>query len=130
MHRERMSLRDRPSTRRLLIGAVLLFLGLFLFVPLVTVIYEALREGLGTYVKALHDEETLAAIKLTLLAAGIAVPLNLAFGVAAAWAIAKFEFVGKSVLTTLIDLPFAVSPVISGLIYVLLFGRRGGSGRG
>ena len=86
---------------------------------------EALRQGLGAYLAALVEPDALAAIRLTLLVAAIAVPLNLVFGVAAAWAIAKFEFRGKSLLITLIDLPFAVSPVISGLIYVLLFGAQG-----
>jgi sulfate transport system permease protein len=111
--------------RSLLIGLALLFLALFLFLPLAAVFAEALRDGLGAYLRSLKDEEAIAAIKLTLLAAGIAVPLNLLFGVAASWAIAKFEFIGKSVLITLIDLPFAVSPVISGLIYVLMFGAQG-----
>jgi sulfate transport system permease protein len=103
----------------------LLFLSLFLFVPLVAVFTEALRKGFDTYITALTDADALSAIKLTLIAAAIAVPLNLVFGVAAAWAIAKFEFKGKSILITLIDLPFAVSPVIAGLIYVLIFGLQG-----
>ena len=111
--------------RRLLIGVALLFLSLFLFVPLLAVFYEALRKGLGLYVSAISDPDALAAIRLTLLSVAIAVPLNAIFGLAAAWAIAKFEFRGKSVLITLIDLPFAVSPVIAGLLYVLLFGSRG-----
>ncbi|HTN44225.1 MAG TPA: sulfate ABC transporter permease subunit CysW [Nitrospiria bacterium] len=115
-----------PSfVRRTLITTALLFLGLFLFAPLAAVFAEALRKGLSAYLAALVEPDALAAIKLTLLAAGIAVPLNLVFGVAAAWAIAKFEFVGKNILMTLIDLPFAVSPVIAGLIYVLLFGLQG-----
>lgn len=108
-----------------LIITTLLFLSLFLFVPLAAVFTEALRKGFDTYVSALTDPDALSAIKLTLIAAAIAVPLNLVFGVAAAWAIAKFEFKGKSVLITLIDLPFAVSPVIAGLIYVLIFGMQG-----
>ena len=108
-----------------LIAVALLFLTLFLFVPLVAVFTEALKRGWDTYVEAILDPDALSAIKLTLIAAGIAVPLNLVFGVAAAWAIAKFEFRGKSVLLTLIDLPFSVSPVIAGLIYVLLFGAQG-----
>jgi sulfate/thiosulfate transport system permease protein len=108
-----------------LIGLALLFLGLFLFLPLVAVFAEALGKGVGVYLASLHEPDALAAIRLTLLTAVIAVPLNLVFGVAAAWAIAKFEFQGKSLLTTLIDLPFSVSPVISGLIYVLLFGLQG-----
>ena len=101
------------------------FLGLFLFVPLAAVFTEALRRGVGPYFQAFRNPDAVAAIRLTLTVAVIAVPLNLVFGVAASWAIAKFNFPGKSVLTTLIDLPFAVSPVISGLIYVLLFGLQG-----
>jgi sulfate transport system permease protein len=117
---------DEPAfVRWLLIGGALLFLLLFLFVPLAAVFTEALRHGVAAYFAALSDPDALAAIRLTLLAAGVAVPLNVLFGLAAAWAIAKFEFFGKSVLTTLIDLPFAVSPVIAGLIFVLLFGRQG-----
>jgi sulfate transport system permease protein len=111
--------------RWLLIGAAFTFLGVFLFVPLLAVFAQALQKGVATYFAALHEPEALAAIRLTLLTAAIAVPLNLVFGVAAAWAIAKFEFWGKSVLITLIDVPFAVSPVISGLIFVLLFGLQG-----
>lgn len=111
--------------RVLLLGLSLGFLGLFLFVPLVAVFTEALRKGFGAYFASFRDAEAISAIKLTLLAAGISVPLNLVFGLAASWAIAKFEFVGKSVLITLIDLPIAVSPVISGLIFVLLFGLQG-----
>ncbi len=101
------------------------FVGLFLVVPLASVFTEALRKGFGAYLAAFNEPDALSAIKLTFLTAGIAVPLNLVFGLTASWAIAKFEFVGKSVLTTIIDLPFAVSPVISGLIYVLLFGLQG-----
>jgi sulfate transport system permease protein len=104
---------------------MLAFLTLFLIVPLVAVFTEALRKGFSTYITALIDPDALSSIKLTLIAAAIAVPLNLVFGVAAAWAIAKFEFKGKSILITLIDLPFAVSPVIAGLIYVLIFGLQG-----
>ncbi|MEO8628296.1 MAG: sulfate ABC transporter permease subunit CysW [Betaproteobacteria bacterium] len=111
--------------RWLLIGIALAFLGLFLFVPLVAVFMEAFRKGTDAYFAALREPDALAAIKLTLVVAAIAVPANLVFGVAAAWAIAKFEFKGKSILIALIDLPFAVSPVISGLIYVLLFGAQG-----
>ena len=111
--------------RRALIGGALLFLTLFLFVPLAFVFYSALKKGLGVYVAAVFDPDALAAIRLTLLTAALAVPANLVFGIAAAWAIAKFDFRGKSVLTTLIDLPFSVSPVIAGLIYVLLFGMQG-----
>lgn len=101
------------------------FLGLFLVLPLVAVFTEALREGVKAYFASFRDPAALAAIRLTLVATAIAVPLNLVFGLAASWAIAKFEFRGKSVLITLIDLPFAVSPVISGLIFVLLFGLQG-----
>lgn len=111
--------------RYTLIGVTLLFLSLFLFIPLVAVFTEALRKGAQTYFAAITEPDALSAIKLTLIAAVIAVPLNLVFGVAAAWAIAKFEFKGKSFLITLIDLPFAVSPVIAGLIYVLMFGLQG-----
>ena len=108
-----------------LITTAVLFLTLFLFVPLATVLYEALRRGLDVYFAAITDHDALAAIRLTLTAAAISVPMNLVFGVAAAWCIAKFEFRGKNVLLTLIDLPFSVSPVISGLIYVLVFGLQG-----
>jgi sulfate transport system permease protein len=111
--------------RVLLLGLALAFVTLFLFIPLVAVFSEALRKGWGVYLAAIQEPDALSAIKLTLIAAGISVPLNLIFGVAAAWAIAKFEFRGKNVLLTLIDLPFSVSPVISGLIYVLLFGAQG-----
>jgi sulfate transport system permease protein len=101
------------------------FLTLFLFVPLVAVFVEAFKKGWEAYVAAITDPDAVSAIKLTLIAAFISVPLNLVFGVSAAWAVAKFEFRGKSVLLTLIDLPFSVSPVISGLIYVLMFGAQG-----
>jgi sulfate transport system permease protein len=111
--------------RRALITVALLFLTLFLFVPLVSVFTEALKHGWSTYKDAVFDPDALAAVKLTFIAAVIAVPLNLVFGVAAAWAIAKFDFRGKSILLTLIDLPFSVSPVIAGLVYVLLFGSQG-----
>jgi sulfate transport system permease protein len=111
--------------RRSLISIALAFLTLFLFVPLISVFYEALKKGLDVYVAAATEPEAVSAIKLTLTAAAIAVPLNVIFGLAAAWAIAKFEFRGKSVLTTLIDLPFSVSPVVAGLIYVLMFGLQG-----
>jgi len=115
--------------RLLCITGSLLFLGVFLFVPLLAVFTEALRKGLGTYLASFRDPAALAAIRLTLTTAAIAVPLNLVFGVAAAWAIAKFSFPGKNLLITLIDLPFSISPVISGLIYVLLFGLQGWWGR-
>jgi sulfate transport system permease protein len=121
----RRATQDSWLTRAVLIGVALAFLALFLFVPLVAVFAEALRKGVGAYFKAFADADARSAIELTLIAAGIAVPLNLVFGVAASWAIAKFSFRGKSLLITLIDLPFAVSPVISGLIYVLMFGAQG-----
>jgi sulfate transport system permease protein len=117
---------DEPaSVRRLLIGVALLFLGAFLLLPLAVVFTEAFRLGIGVFGQSIVDPDAIAAIKLTLLTAAIAVPLNTVFGLCAAWAIGKFEFRGKHFLTTLIDLPFAVSPVISGLIYVLLFGLQG-----
>ncbi|MFZ6645889.1 sulfate ABC transporter permease subunit CysW [Undibacterium sp. TJN25] len=111
--------------RVLLITIGLAFLTLFLFVPLAAVFAEAFKKGWRVYLAAISEDDALSAIRLTLIAAGIAVPLNLVFGVAAAWTIAKFNFRGKSILLTLIDLPFSVSPVISGLIYVLLFGAQG-----
>ena len=112
------------ATKATVMTAALLYLTLIIVLPLVSVIVEAFRNGIGTYVDALSEPDALAAIRLTLLVAGIAVPLNLVFGVAASWAIAKFEFKGKAFLITLIDLPFSVSPVISGLVYVLLFGSH------
>ena len=111
--------------RALLIGIALAFLTLFLFVPLLSVFAEAFKKGWQAYLAAITEPDAVSAIKLTLLTAVIAVPLNLVFGIAASWCIAKFEFRGKSILLTLIDLPFSVSPVISGLIYVLLFGAQG-----
>jgi len=121
-----VSVRTEPAwVRVLLIAAALAFLGLFLLLPLVAVFVEALRRGLEAYWEALVEPDALAAIRLTLLVAGIAVPLNLVFGLAASWCIAKFEFHGKNLLLTLIDLPFSVSPVISGMVYVLLFGLHG-----
>lgn len=122
---------QRPATtepgwlRWLLIGLTVFFLTSFLFVPLAAIFTEALRKGVGAYFKSFDDPAALAAIKLTLLVTGISVPLNLVFGLVASWALAKFQFRGRSVLITLIDLPYAVSPVISGLIYVLLFGMQG-----
>jgi sulfate transport system permease protein len=111
--------------RRLLIGVALAFLSLFLFVPLIFVFTQAFAKGIGFYFHTIADPLAWSAIKLTLLAAGISVPLNCVFGVCAAWAIAKFDFPGKNILLTLIDLPFSVSPVIAGLIYVLVFGAQG-----
>jgi sulfate/thiosulfate transport system permease protein len=108
-----------------LLVTALLYLTLLLLLPLTVVFVEALRKGLGAYLVALADPDTRSAVRLTLLVAAVTVPMNLVFGIAAAWAIAKFEFRGKNALITLIDLPFAVSPVISGLIYVLVFGSRG-----
>jgi sulfate transport system permease protein len=112
-------------TRRLLIGCALLFMTLFLGLPLLTVFAQALSKGVAAYFNAISDPDALTAIRLTLTVAAIAVPLNLIFGVAAAWAIAKFNFRGKSTLITLIDLPFAISPVIAGLVFILLFGLHG-----
>jgi sulfate/thiosulfate transport system permease protein len=116
---------DRAAVRAGLIATALAFLGLFLLLPLLAVFVEALRQGLGSYLASITEPDALAAIRLTLLVAAIAVPLNVVFGIAASWAIAKFEFKGKSLLITLIDLPFSVSPVIAGLVYVLLFGAQG-----
>jgi len=116
---------ERALVRWALIVAALGYLTLFLFIPLAAVFTEALKNGLASYFASFADPDALAAIRLTFLAASLAVPLNLMFGIAAAWAIAKFEFVGKQILITLIDIPLAVSPVISGLIYVLLFGAQG-----
>jgi sulfate/thiosulfate transport system permease protein len=115
---------ESPVVKLVLILIGLTFLGFFLFLPLVAVFVEAFRKGVSAYVEALVEPDAVSAIKLTLLVAVIAVPLNLVFGVAAAWAIAKFDFKGKAFLTTLIDLPFSISPVISGLVYVLLFGSQ------
>ena len=111
--------------RRGLIAVALLFLSFFLFVPLVAVFFEAFKKGAEVFVAAITEPDAVSAIKLTLIAAAISVPLNLLFGIAAAWCIAKFDFRGKNVLLTLIDLPFSVSPVIAGLIYVLIFGLQG-----
>jgi sulfate transport system permease protein len=111
--------------RAILIFVALAFMALFLVVPLISVFAEALKQGFGFYFQTLRDPLTVSAIKLTLLAAGISVPLNCIFGVAAAWTIAKFDFRGKNILLTLIDLPFSVSPVIAGMIYVLVFGAQG-----
>lgn len=115
-----------PSwVRWTLIGVTVGFLGLFLVLPLVALWAQAFEEGVGAYVAALSDPDTLSAVRLTLLTAATAVPLNLLFGMASAWAIAKFRFVGKGLLTTLIELPFSVSPVVSGLLFVTLFGAQG-----
>jgi sulfate/thiosulfate transport system permease protein len=111
--------------RRTLIGAALGFVLLFLVLPLAAVFTEALRKGFGAYFEAFKEPDAWSAIELTLITAAVAVPLNLVFGVAAAWAIAKFDFRGKAFLITLVDLPFSVSPVVAGLIYVLMFGAQG-----
>ncbi|UCD76155.1 MAG: sulfate ABC transporter permease subunit CysW, partial [Phycisphaerales bacterium] len=116
---------ESAAVRWVLIAVALAFLGLFLVVPLVAVFSQALAKGVQAYAESITEPDALAAIRLTLITAGIAVPVNIVFGVTAAWAIAKFEFVGKNLLITFIDLPFSVSPVISGMIYVLLFGRSG-----
>lgn len=117
--------RGKQTARRLLIGAAWLTFALFLLLPLLIVLGEAFKQGVGTFFTAILEPDALAALKLTLLAVGISVPLNLVFGVAAAWCVSKYAFRGKSLLVTLIDLPFSVSPVIAGLIYVLLFGAQG-----
>ncbi len=121
----RISTRESTGVTLLLIGVALIYLVLFLGLPLFAVFYEAFSKGWGLYWAALQEPDAWSAIELTLITAAIAVPANLVFGVAAAWAIAKFEFKGKSLLITLIDLPFAVSPVVSGLVFVLLFGAQG-----
>ena len=124
--RSRLRATQEPAwVRRTLIGLALAFLTLFLFVPLISVFYEAMRKGVGVYFASIVEPDALSAIKLTLISAAIAVPLNVLFGIVAAWAIAKFEFRGKNLLITLIDLPFSVSPVVSGLIYVRIFGLQG-----
>jgi sulfate transport system permease protein len=120
----------RPTTeptlvRWFLVGAALLFLTVFLLIPLAAVFTQAFSKGIGYYAHTLANPLTLSAIKLTCIAAGISVPLNCVFGIAAAWAIAKFDFFGKNILITLIDLPFCVSPVIAGFIYILVFGAQG-----
>jgi len=121
----RPALKEAPAAQWVLTLVALAFLALFLVLPLVIVFVEALRRGFGAYFAAMVEPDAVSAIKLTLLVAAIAVPLNLVFGVAASWSITKFDFPGKTLLLTLIDLPFSVSPVISGLIYVLLFGLHG-----
>ncbi|MGM9487556.1 sulfate ABC transporter permease subunit CysW [Ideonella sp. YS5] len=124
--RSALSATSEPAwIRWSLIGLAFTFLALFLFIPLAAVFYEAMKKGAEVYLAAIVEPDALSAIRLTLLAAFISVPLNLVFGIAAAWAIAKFDFRGKSLLLTLIDLPFSVSPVIAGLIYMLVFGLQG-----
>jgi len=117
--------RDASGVKYLIIGVGISYFALFILLPMIAVFVEAFRRGWHVYLAALVDPDALAAIRLTLIAAAIAVPLNVVFGVTAAWAIAKFEFRGKAFLTTLIDLPFSVSPVVAGLIYVLVFGAQG-----
>ncbi len=134
----RAELRSRPGhdsllgnlMRWVLISISLLFLAALLFAPLITVFATALAKGVHAYLAAFHDPDTLSAIKLTLITAAVVVPANTVFGLAASWCIAKFEFRGKSFFTTLIDLPMAVSPVIAGLVYVLVFGLQAGSAAG
>jgi sulfate/thiosulfate transport system permease protein len=121
----RRAIREPALVKWGLLTVALVYLVLFLVLPLASVYAQALADGLGHYFASILDPDVLAAVRLTLLVAVIAVPLNLVFGIAAAWTVAKFEFRGKSVLITLIDLPFSVSPVVSGLIYVLLFGAQG-----
>ncbi len=116
---------ESPLVRIVLTAVALGFLAIFLVLPLASVFYEAFRSGFSVFLKAIGERDTLAAIRLTVLVAAVSVPANLVFGLAASWAIAKYEFRGKSFLVTLIDLPFSVSPVTSGLIYVLLFGAHG-----
>jgi len=116
---------ESAVVRRLLIGTALVFLAVCLFLPLALVFYYAFQRGIGAYFTTFADPDTQSAIRLTLLTAAIAVPMNTLFGVAAAWAIAKFDFRGKNFLITLIDMPFAISPVIAGVIFVILFGARG-----
>jgi sulfate transport system permease protein len=123
--KSRAALADPPLIRWLLIGTSLAFLGIFVALPITTVFVEALRKGIGAYAQAIADPETRAAIRLTVITAAISVPLNLVFGITASWLISKYRFPGKSALITLIDLPFSVSPVISGLVFVLLLGARG-----
>ena len=120
---------DSPLVKRVLITIAFLFSSVFLLLPLINVFAQALVKGLSVYWSSLTDPDTLSAVRLTLVVAAISVPLNVIFGVAAAWAIAKFEFRGKAILITLIDLPFAVSPVVSGLMFVLLFGLQGYFGK-
>jgi sulfate/thiosulfate transport system permease protein len=125
LSKRRVTTTESPWVRNTLIGIALVFLLLFLVLPLAAVFGEALRKGLGAYLEGLREPDAWSAIRLTLITAAIAVPLNLVFGIAAAWCIAKYDFRGKAFLTTLVDLPFSVSPVVAGLIYVLMFGAQG-----
>ncbi|MDR3500263.1 MAG: sulfate ABC transporter permease subunit CysW [Parvibaculum sp.] len=124
-HRAGSPINEAPLTKWILIALAVSYLSLFLLLPLLSVFVEALRKGLDAYFAALVEPDAMSAIRLTLLVSAIAVPANIIFGLAASWSIAKFEFPAKSFLITLIDLPFSVSPVISGLVYVLLFGAQG-----
>src|SRR5215216_1415960 len=123
--RMRDAVGEPPWVRRLLIGLAILLISVILLVPLAAVFHQAFAKGFGGYIEAITAPDTLSAIGLTLLACAIAVPFNVVFGVAAAWAIAKFDFKGKNFLITLIDIPFSVSPVIAGLVFILLFGAQG-----
>jgi sulfate transport system permease protein len=123
--RMRLATTEPPWAQRVIIGVAMVFVGVFLIIPLIAVFTEALSQGVNVYLAAITNREARSAIRLTLLVAAIAIPLNTVFGIAAAWAITRFEFRGKNLLTTLIDLPFAVSPVIAGMVYILLFGSQG-----
>jgi len=125
LSKKRVVTTEAPCVRYTLTGVALAFIALFLVLPLAAVFAEALRKGLDAFVQALREPDAWSAIRLTLITAAIAVPMNLVFGIAAAWCIAKYEFRGKAFLTTLVDLPFSVSPVVAGLIYVLMFGSQG-----
>jgi len=127
--RQRAPTDDHPLTKLILGSVAIGFIALFLLMPLATVFSEALAQGLNTAVGALHETDALAAIKLTVTVAAIAVPCNTLFGLAAAWCITKFDFLGKNLLITLIDIPFSVSPVVSGLVYMLIFGLQGWLGQ-
>ncbi|WP_231639355.1 sulfate ABC transporter permease subunit CysW [Sphingomonas profundi] len=116
---------ESPATRIVLIGVALAFLGIFLLLPLIAVFAEALQRGVAPFLDAIVEPDAVSAIRLTLIVAAISVPLNIVFGIAAAWAITKFDFPGKGLLITLIDLPFSVSPVVAGLMYILMFGANG-----
>lgn len=125
IRRDRDATTERPVIRRLLIGIALVIMALFLLLPTASVFAGALSKGVPGFLKGLGDPYTLSSIRLTLIVAAIAVPINSVFGLAAAWAVARFQFPGKNLLVTLIDLPFSISPVVAGLSYVLLFGQRG-----
>lgn len=122
---QRRAISEPPLVRGVLVGVAVVFAGVFLVLPLAAVFAVAFGSGVGPYLRSFSDPDTLAAIRLTIVAAGISVPLNVAFGLCAAWLLGKFDFFGRSVLITLIDLPFSVSPVVAGLAYVLVFGMQG-----